>query len=278
LILDRNKTELTHKVTAAAHSWLDSHGFKPVETEVPVAPGWVADLAGVIDPTQTELVNMRLVPRPPCYQYGKTNEDYRVKREAWEALFNPLFRRMSCLVEVKTTRGDFLGDKKWKLMPPVDMAFLAVPTGLIKPEEMPEGWGVLELRGDLVYKTRNPVPRVATVEEHLEVIYAVAIRRDHRTRYATQREWQKEERIERAESQTAARLSNLIDAVRDIVAGKYRWSNEPIESIEHALRYHGIRNVRPYLLERLAEVFGIAASEDKDGGPYKKSEGVEVGA
>jgi hypothetical protein len=36
MVDDRNKTQLTKDVTAAAALWLQEHGFKPIETEVHV--------------------------------------------------------------------------------------------------------------------------------------------------------------------------------------------------------------------------------------------------
>ena len=58
--LDLNKTPLTHRITALAAAFLDAHGFKPVETEVPVASGWVADVASFVYPTMTEAKKLRL--------------------------------------------------------------------------------------------------------------------------------------------------------------------------------------------------------------------------
>jgi len=53
-VTDQNKTELTRKVTAGAATWLTNLGAKPVETEVHVRQGWIADLAAVWCPTRTE--------------------------------------------------------------------------------------------------------------------------------------------------------------------------------------------------------------------------------
>lgn len=264
MIPDRNKTDLTHKITDAASQWLDNHGFKPVETEVcvPSAPtekGWIADLASVICPTQTELIELRFIKRPPQYRYGHRNEDYEERRAAWETEFKKVFRRMTCLVEVKTSRSDFIGDRKWKLTPPTDLAWIALSPGIATVEECPEGWGILVMRGDLINQVRVPTPRVSTVEEQLHVIYQIAIRRDHRTRYAQEREWQKEDRIRRAGTESRDRMQNIIHAVRDIAAGKFQYSETPINSVEDALSYHGVRNAKERELEMLAELFGIAA-------------------
>lgn len=54
----------------------------------------------------------------------------------------------SCLIEVKVSRSDFLADKKkpFRAEPSLGMGdwrFYLCPKGLIKPEELPEGWGLL---------------------------------------------------------------------------------------------------------------------------------------
>ena len=263
MIPDRNKTDLTHKITDAASQWLDNHGFKPVETEVcvPSSPnekGWIADLASVISPTQTELIDLRLVKRPPRYYYGgHKNEGYTERYAAWREEFEKSNRRMTCLVEVKTSRSDFMGDRKWNLTPPTDLAWIALAPGIARVEECPEEWGVLVLRGDQMHQVRVPKPRVATVEEQLHVIYQIAIRRDHRTRYAQEREDSKEERLQRAVDASQAR--DIVHAIRDIVTRQFGSSEFPIESVEQAFSYHGIHNVKDSELEMLAELFGIAA-------------------
>ena len=66
----------------------------------------------------------------------------------------------SILVECKTSRRDFLneqhkgcervgrrmGDERWYF----------APAGVLHPSDMPPGWGLLELRGDRVYKLVSP--------------------------------------------------------------------------------------------------------------------------
>jgi hypothetical protein len=56
----------------------------------------------------------------------------------------------SILVECKVSRADFLADgKKWfrryASMGMGDLRYVAAPRGLLTPEEMPDGWGLLEV-------------------------------------------------------------------------------------------------------------------------------------
>lgn len=61
----------------------------------------------------------------------------------------------STLVECKASRADFLGDKHkpWRRDPSRGMGcfrYYATPVGMVKPSELPEHWGLLELhRGKL---------------------------------------------------------------------------------------------------------------------------------
>jgi hypothetical protein len=56
----------------------------------------------------------------------------------------------SFLIEVKTSRSDFFADhKKESRLPKCGMGELRwylTPDGLVKPEEVPEGWGLIERR------------------------------------------------------------------------------------------------------------------------------------
>jgi hypothetical protein len=55
---------------------------------------------------------------------------------------------VSCLIEVKVSRSDFLADKKkqfrkYPMLGMGDWRFYLCPPDLIKPEELPSGWGLL---------------------------------------------------------------------------------------------------------------------------------------
>lgn len=59
---------------------------------------------------------------------------------------------ISTLIECKRTRKDFLADAKkpWRVHPPLGMGFhryFLAPAGIIKPSEVPDKWGLLEVVG-----------------------------------------------------------------------------------------------------------------------------------
>ena len=65
---------------------------------------------------------------------------------------------VSCLIECKTSRADFLADRKKRFRkdPTLgigDWRFMLTPKGLIKVDELPEGWGLLETSGKRIIKT-----------------------------------------------------------------------------------------------------------------------------
>ena len=265
---DLNKSALTHDVTSAVGLWMDEKGFKPVETEVQMPyltksldeKGWIADLAGVIFPTQTELINLKLIKKSPPYYFPvddqekwETNPEYDV----WVQGLKTNMRLMTCLVEVKTTRGDFIGDRKWKLPLPTDMAFLAVPKGLVSPLEWPSGWGILEFYDGSIRQKRAPVVGTTTVEQQRDVILNIAVRRDHHTRYARLKEWTQKERQATKLSRITSTLNSLESAMIHIVKGEHK-------SVEFALLMSGFRNPEPWMIEELKSIWGIAARlEDK---------------
>lgn len=67
---------------------------------------------------------------------------------------------LSLLVECKTSRADFLADasKPHRIDPELgmgDFRFYLTPEGLLAPEELPAGWGLLET----TFKGRRPITR-----------------------------------------------------------------------------------------------------------------------
>jgi hypothetical protein len=61
-------------------------------------------------------------------------------------------RNHSIVIECKVSRGDFLADaaKPWRTNPEIALGcerYFAAPKGMLKPEEISDGWGLLEAQG-----------------------------------------------------------------------------------------------------------------------------------
>lgn len=248
MVDDRNKTEMTKQVTSAAINYLDERGCKPVETEVPVDRGWVADVASVVDPTVTELIALGLIERSP----GGWGDP---RRAEWAQDAQQAQRLLTALVEVKISRSDFCGDRKWMLPIPVNLAYIAIPNDLkLAPAEIPAGWGLLVLHGDCVRLQQKPQVQNVSTERQLSVVLQVAIRRDHNTRYQRLRELQRREVDRRSSERSITRVMQAFRVIESIVNGKH-------ESVERALEYHGVRNIPKYYLPELEKLWSIAAKE-----------------
>jgi len=71
----------------------------------------------------------------------------------------------SILIECKVSRADFLADgkkffRRWAERGMGDKRYVAAPDGLLTADEMPEGWGLLEV-GRFVRVTKEAVPMTA---------------------------------------------------------------------------------------------------------------------
>lgn len=243
--MDRSKTELTQNITRNVSLWLDGKGFKPVETEVYVGDRWIADVAGVGLPTQTEMIDLKLIKRAPRYR----SEADQPKFEEWRAAMAAIPGRLMALVEVKTSWGDYRGDRKWTAERPAHLCYVAIPEGMVHPDDWPAGWGVIlfSQEGTTIRKVHPPEIASVAVEQQLNFLTNLAVARDHVTRHARIREFQKTIRISDGERKVVARVASAISAVRDIMKGK---------SIEQALEYHGIKikTLPAYVMEDLAEL------------------------
>jgi len=70
---------------------------------------------------------------------------------------------VSCLIEAKVSRADFLADKKkhFRKSPEFGMGdwrFYICPPSLIKVEELPEGWGLLYAHNKIIKKVHGFPP------------------------------------------------------------------------------------------------------------------------
>lgn len=212
--IDRNKSTLTHVATAAVAAWLDGIGCKPVETEVPVAEGWIADLATFWSPTMTEAKRSKLLKAMVA---GEVNDR---AMQTLQHLFRDVGGRLTIAVEVKVSRGDFLADAGRKYgtwgkterratqQPPAHFCILACPAGVMLDGENLHRWGRIMLSADCARVTKfdggwraNPL-HPGQIED---LIAAVAIRRDHHTRYESMRRFAKAYRLRHREREAEHR-------------------------------------------------------------------------
>lgn len=103
------------------------------------------------------------------------------------------FRNLaSCLIEVKCSRSDFLADrrKRFRIEPELGMGdwrFFMCEPGIITPDDLPHGWGLLHVKNGRVYKvhgwpgnamwcTKSSKPFVANKQAECDYMYS-ALRR-----------------------------------------------------------------------------------------------------
>lgn len=83
------------------------------------------------------------------------------------------------VIEVKTSHADFLNDKK-KFWRGCDDEFQAgnlrwflCPEGVIRPDELPDGWGLLYWNGKKVYPVTPPVRRMQGCHGDIRILYSL---------------------------------------------------------------------------------------------------------
>ena len=72
--------------------------------------------------------------------------------------------KTSILIECKASRADFLADRRkpFRRDPGAGMGavrYYCAPAGMLKPEELPEGWGLLELRAGRLREAKQPAKK-----------------------------------------------------------------------------------------------------------------------
>ena len=83
------------------------------------------------------------------------------------------------VIEVKITHSDFLADKKkyWRNVEPEYQAgndrWFLCPDGVIKPEELPEGWGLLYWNGDSITPIVAPKTRLKGCHADMIILYSI---------------------------------------------------------------------------------------------------------
>jgi len=238
---DRNKTPLTTRITATAAAYLDGAGFKPVETEVPVAPGWTADLASYIYPSPTQAHRLRLVAK------RRVRHNYfPVDDKAYRELQYRTGPLLTALVEVKITAGDLKKDADRKFAaahPPAHLCYLAYPKGLIAPEAVPCGWIGLETTADgrRIIRRHQPIGTAVLHPQHpgdiADFCAQVGIRRDHRTRYRAMSAFMRAHRAKDRDHRRADNASRFLTGLLDWLVGRGFYASA--ETIPDLLRLAG---------------------------------------
>ncbi len=245
--LDANKLPLTHRVTALAAAYLNNLGCKPVETEVPIRPGWIADVASYWYPTQTEVKKLGLNKNVAALYEGNPS-DYR-KVMDWvvgEGL-------LTVVAEVKVSRSDFAADaRKWTTdVSPANLCFLAYPTGVV--EALPRGWYGIETTkdGSRIQKIHRAYTRFHAQfsAQQLDLVAAVGIRRDHRTRHRAVSDWLKAYRVEDRTKQAQYSAADLLHGLAEWVQGE-GWRAD--RSLRDVLSKLGLKKVPAYAREAVA--------------------------
>ncbi len=204
--LDRNKSTLTHKLTALAAGHLSVMGCKPIETEVQVSPGWIADVAGFTYPTMTEakrgkLLKKTMVANPFLNGLGWSRGNYF----AYEYLAKRHLFPLTAVVEVKISKADLKKDIERKFSTTVaNMNYIIIPQAMhgIAEELLDEGTGyrhkwafiIAANDGGRIIKSDIPQIQPTSAGETLDIVAQIAIRRCHRTDKAWLRAMLKEYR------------------------------------------------------------------------------------
>jgi len=253
-MIDANKTGETRRVTEAAAIWMGSHGFKPVETEVPVSDGWLADIAGCATFTRSEAIQMGLIRRKPAW-----DRQWQHQIALWENEFASIPQIITAAIEVKTSRSDFTRDRKWFAESPVHLLYIASQPGLVSQEELPDNIGLLSCGDGVPRCVRKAKLSSVAQRQVLAVVFQIAMRRDHFTAYARWREFERQARSRDNERTNVCRVNNVVNAVLSIVDGHC--------TAEDAMRSHGInagkqndKIVRE--LRRVEQRFATALNEE----------------
>ncbi len=247
--LDKNKTPLTHRVTAIAAAYLDGIGCKPVETEVEVQRGWIADVASYWYPSSTEAKKLWLDKRAAELLGVDSRDHYRCQFLPRTYGHGPF----SVLVEVKTSQSDFQRDKKkWLALPPASICFVAYQRGLIEKEDIPEGWYGLETSMDASKLLRVHRHKGDCHPQHpgllVDFIAQVGIRRDHRTRYAAHRAFFRSHNAEQRERDVRFSAAGLLQGLHEWIKGDgYRSTQSAAELMSEI----GVKKPPKYCVEAI---------------------------
>lgn len=268
IFADRNKTEITRRVTLAAVNYLADRGFKPIETEVPAAGFGIVDVAGACEMTRSEAVKLKLFERRPEIKLevfeikalGESErqalyDDYEKRVDDWNARFHLFPSPVTAIIEIKTSRSDFQRDvKKFKKPSPADLRYLAAPTGLLRMHERPAGWCMMEVdTADRVHIKAPAQLHPMTNDARLSLIYQIAMRHYNRHSYAMMRDLQKERRITINQSENRTRWNTVMRCLLMIAKGDGEFYGK---SVADVLRYNRVTGVSREMIREMEKLWG----------------------
>ncbi|MES2367661.1 MAG: hypothetical protein V4563_17425, partial [Pseudomonadota bacterium] len=81
----------------------------------------------------------------------------------------------SILIECKVSRADYLADKnkifrRCEEIGMGDSRYFAAPKGLLSPNELPDGWGLLEMTEGRTYETKQAVSKNANKRAEVKML------------------------------------------------------------------------------------------------------------
>lgn len=234
--MDRNKTPLTHRITATAIAYLDGRGFKPIETEVPAGNGWIVDIASFVYPTRTEAKKLKL-----------TDKNGVVAENQYRELMYRYDSPLTAIIEVKAAKADYKKDIDRKFngsFYPAHLCYIAYPCGMIDEKDVPVGWYGLETTKDgrnmhrvrRAHYTRSLHPQ--RPGDVTDLIAQIAIRRDNRTRYAAMRALIKAYNVKDRERKETYKTGTVLSTVIDWLQSAGRQESK---SLHRILRDIGIK-------------------------------------
>lgn len=161
-----------------AMTWAGYRGFDVVDHEASVGETadqktWVADVVGigVIYPTAEKKLRLK---EPVCKQ-ERCEGKY-----GFEELYTNCPLLTACF-EVKVSRADYTKDigRKFSLFP-CHLNYIVTTRKLLKPEEVPDGWGLLEESGQGLRIIVSPDVKEVDPESSFSQAYVLALKEKNR--------------------------------------------------------------------------------------------------
>ena len=87
----------------------------------------------------------------------------------------------SILVECKVSRADFARDKKKFAKRMGRYQYYLAPKGLLFPDEIPAGWGLIEFDGERVQEIKEAEFRTGDRSEEVSLMYSILLRESGRS-------------------------------------------------------------------------------------------------